>query len=80
MQAHLPQEQVQNQQFETTYTTHEGDSFANLKHLLEEQGTIGTMEDSRVYDYNPTRLYIFTYFESYCLRVRLPISLKLGAN
>jgi len=64
----------------TIYTTHEGDPFANLKHLLEEQETVGTMRASRVYDNSPTRLYIFTYFESYCLRVRLPISLKLGAE
>ena len=38
------------------------------------------LEASRVYNCSPTGLYIFTYLKYCCLRVWLPISLKLGAD
>lgn len=40
----------------------------------------GGLEVSRVYDCSPTTLYILAYFKICCLRIWLPISLKLGAD
>ena len=38
------------------------------------------LEANRVYNCGPIGLYIFAYFESCCMRIWLPISLKLGAE
>ena len=39
-----------------------------------------SLEVSRIYKCYPTRLHIFAYFKSCCLRVWLSVSLKLGAD
>lgn len=39
------------------------------------------MEVSRVYECGPTGLYMLVYFKGYCcLRIWLPVTLKLGAD
>lgn len=45
--------------------------------LIFVAATQKTPLDHLAYAHNPTGLYIFTYFESCCLRVWLPISLNL---
>lgn len=47
---------------------------------LEDISRLPGLETSRDYTCSPTRLYIFAYFKSNCVRVWLLISLKLGAD
>lgn len=46
----------------------------------EDTSSSPNMEANRVYNCGPTGLYLFAYFKKCCLRVWLPICLKLGTK